>query len=218
MSPGFKFNDWEMRGVPLRMELGPKDVAKGVGGAGAARPPGQEGKSFAPQEDIAGDGCELARGNSAGAARQRAGVSRREHPGARRSTTNSRRRSRPALRSPVGAAAKIAKQRSRKRPRRRCGAFRSNRKACSVREPRPETASASIAVRPPASARFSAGHTECPHPFFAGETMRRVRFAGSAERKGLGGFGTLAFENRFHISRNAKPTLDKIPLNLWLRC
>jgi prolyl-tRNA synthetase len=28
VSPGFKFNDWEMRGVPLRIELGPKDVAK----------------------------------------------------------------------------------------------------------------------------------------------------------------------------------------------
>src|SRR5260370_24946270 len=27
-SPGWKFNDWEMRGVPLRIELGPKDVAK----------------------------------------------------------------------------------------------------------------------------------------------------------------------------------------------
>src|SRR5205823_5825830 len=27
-SPGWKFNDWEMRGVPLRVELGPKDVAK----------------------------------------------------------------------------------------------------------------------------------------------------------------------------------------------
>ena len=38
MSPGFKFNDWEMRGVPLRLELGPKDVAKGIGRAGAARP------------------------------------------------------------------------------------------------------------------------------------------------------------------------------------
>ena len=29
LSPGFKFNDWEMRGVPLRIELGPKDVDKG---------------------------------------------------------------------------------------------------------------------------------------------------------------------------------------------
>jgi len=28
LSPGFKFNDWEMRGVPLRIELGPKDVQK----------------------------------------------------------------------------------------------------------------------------------------------------------------------------------------------
>src|SRR6266536_2679057 len=29
-TPGFKFNDWEMRGVPLRLEIGPKDVAKGT--------------------------------------------------------------------------------------------------------------------------------------------------------------------------------------------
>ena len=29
LSPGFKFNDWEMRGVPLRIELGPRDVEKG---------------------------------------------------------------------------------------------------------------------------------------------------------------------------------------------
>jgi prolyl-tRNA synthetase len=28
LSPGFKFNDWEMRGVPLRIELGPRDVEK----------------------------------------------------------------------------------------------------------------------------------------------------------------------------------------------
>ena len=25
-SPGFKFNEWEMKGVPLRMEVGPKDI------------------------------------------------------------------------------------------------------------------------------------------------------------------------------------------------
>jgi len=28
-SPGFKFNDWEMKGVPLRLEVGPRDVANG---------------------------------------------------------------------------------------------------------------------------------------------------------------------------------------------
>jgi prolyl-tRNA synthetase len=28
MSPGFKFNDWEMKGIPLRIEIGPKDMDK----------------------------------------------------------------------------------------------------------------------------------------------------------------------------------------------
>merc|ERR1719162_2218362 len=28
-SPGWKFNYWEMKGVPLRMELGPMDIEKG---------------------------------------------------------------------------------------------------------------------------------------------------------------------------------------------
>jgi prolyl-tRNA synthetase len=27
LSPGFKFNDWELRGVPIRLELGPRDLA-----------------------------------------------------------------------------------------------------------------------------------------------------------------------------------------------
>ncbi len=29
--PGFKFNDWELKGVPLRVEIGPRDVAAGQG-------------------------------------------------------------------------------------------------------------------------------------------------------------------------------------------
>jgi prolyl-tRNA synthetase len=28
-TPGFKFNDWELKGVPLRIELGPRDLAAG---------------------------------------------------------------------------------------------------------------------------------------------------------------------------------------------
>lgn len=28
LTPGFKFNEWEMKGAPIRIELGPKDVAK----------------------------------------------------------------------------------------------------------------------------------------------------------------------------------------------
>lgn len=30
VTPGFKFNEWELKGVPLRLELGPKDLDKGV--------------------------------------------------------------------------------------------------------------------------------------------------------------------------------------------
>ena len=29
-SPGYKFNYWEMKGVPLRIEIGPKDIEKGI--------------------------------------------------------------------------------------------------------------------------------------------------------------------------------------------
>lgn len=29
VSPGYKFNDWEMKGVPLRIEMGPRDIEKG---------------------------------------------------------------------------------------------------------------------------------------------------------------------------------------------
>jgi prolyl-tRNA synthetase len=53
-SPGFKFNDWEMRGVPLRMEIGPKDVAKGSVVLARRDRPGKEGKSFVSQDGIAG--------------------------------------------------------------------------------------------------------------------------------------------------------------------
>jgi prolyl-tRNA synthetase len=52
MSPGFKFNDWEMRGVPLRIELGPKDVAKGSVVLARRDRPGREGKSFVPQAGL----------------------------------------------------------------------------------------------------------------------------------------------------------------------
>ena len=26
MSPGYKFNEWEMKGVPIRLEIGPRDI------------------------------------------------------------------------------------------------------------------------------------------------------------------------------------------------
>ncbi len=52
VSPGFKFNDWEMRGVPLRLEIGPKDVAKGSVVLARRDRPGKEGKSFVSQQDL----------------------------------------------------------------------------------------------------------------------------------------------------------------------
>jgi len=51
-SPGFKFNDWEMRGVPLRIEIGPKDVAKGTVVLARRDKPGREGKTFVPRDGL----------------------------------------------------------------------------------------------------------------------------------------------------------------------
>lgn len=53
LTPGFKFNDWEMRGVPLRMEVGPKDVAKGTVALARRDSPGRDGKSFVPRAGLA---------------------------------------------------------------------------------------------------------------------------------------------------------------------
>jgi prolyl-tRNA synthetase len=51
-SPGYKFNDWEMRGVPVRVELGPKDVAKQAAMLARRDRPGREGKVSASLADL----------------------------------------------------------------------------------------------------------------------------------------------------------------------
>ena len=51
-TPGYKFNDWEMRGVPVRMEVGPKDVANGNAVLARRDIPGKEGKRFVTQLGI----------------------------------------------------------------------------------------------------------------------------------------------------------------------
>ena len=53
VSSGFKFNDWEMRGVPVRVEIGPKDVEKGSVALARRDRPGREGKTFVSQTDLA---------------------------------------------------------------------------------------------------------------------------------------------------------------------
>jgi prolyl-tRNA synthetase len=52
LTPGFKFNDWEMKGVPLRVEIGPKDIANSTVALARRDRPGREGKSFVPQENL----------------------------------------------------------------------------------------------------------------------------------------------------------------------
>lgn len=52
VSSGFKFNDWEMRGVPLRVEVGPRDVEKGSVALARRDVPGRDGKSFVPQTGL----------------------------------------------------------------------------------------------------------------------------------------------------------------------
>lgn len=59
MTPGFKFNDWEMRGVPLRIEVGPKDVQKGTVAIARRDRPGKSGKSFVSQDHLIGQVAEL---------------------------------------------------------------------------------------------------------------------------------------------------------------
>lgn len=52
LTPGFKFNDWEMRGVPLRIEIGPRDAANNTVVLARRDIPGKEGKRFVSQEGI----------------------------------------------------------------------------------------------------------------------------------------------------------------------
>jgi prolyl-tRNA synthetase len=46
LSAGFKFNDWELRGVPLRIEIGPRDVQQNAVVFARRDIPGREGKTF----------------------------------------------------------------------------------------------------------------------------------------------------------------------------
>ena len=53
MTPGFKFNDWEMRGVPMRMEIGPRDVESGTAILARRDMQGKDAKQSVSQEGIA---------------------------------------------------------------------------------------------------------------------------------------------------------------------
>ncbi|KAF7122958.1 hypothetical protein CNMCM5793_001134 [Aspergillus hiratsukae] len=51
-SPGWKFNDWELRGVPLRIEFGPGEFAGGFVTVARRDIPGKDGKSTIPIDEL----------------------------------------------------------------------------------------------------------------------------------------------------------------------
>jgi prolyl-tRNA synthetase len=52
LSPGRKFNEWELKGVPLRIEIGPRDVDREQVVLARRDVPGREGKTFVPMEGL----------------------------------------------------------------------------------------------------------------------------------------------------------------------
>jgi prolyl-tRNA synthetase len=54
LTPGAKFFEWELKGVPFRMEVGPKDIAKGQVVLARRIPEGEERKQFLPEAEVLG--------------------------------------------------------------------------------------------------------------------------------------------------------------------
>ncbi len=52
LTPGYKFNDWELRGVPARIEIGPRDIEKHSVALARRDVPGREGKQFVAQDGL----------------------------------------------------------------------------------------------------------------------------------------------------------------------
>ena len=52
LTPGFKFNEWELKGVPVRIEIGPRDVEQGSVAVARRDIPGRAGKSVVPQAGL----------------------------------------------------------------------------------------------------------------------------------------------------------------------
>ncbi len=50
LAPGFKYNDWEMRGVPVRMEIGPKDIQNNTVALARRDVLGKAGKQFVARD------------------------------------------------------------------------------------------------------------------------------------------------------------------------
>jgi prolyl-tRNA synthetase len=53
LTPGYKFNDWELRGVPIRIEIGPRDIANNSVAIARRDVTGHQGKQFISQAGLA---------------------------------------------------------------------------------------------------------------------------------------------------------------------
>lgn len=54
LTPGAKFFEWEMKGVPFRIEIGPKDIARAQVVLARRIPEGEERKQFLPEAEVLG--------------------------------------------------------------------------------------------------------------------------------------------------------------------
>jgi prolyl-tRNA synthetase len=59
ITPGYKFNEWELRGVPLRIEIGPKDVEKNAVMTARRDIPGKDGKVSIGMDQIEVEAAKL---------------------------------------------------------------------------------------------------------------------------------------------------------------
>ena len=131
-TPGWKFNEWEMRGVPLRLEIGPKDIEKAQ--VVLARRDTRE-KSFVPMEGLdraRASRCSTRFSRRCSSARSRSATSTRRDRSV--TTSSSDDGGPPGLRHRRrGAAPPSARPRSRPRRRRRSATFPSSkyRGACA---------------------------------------------------------------------------------------
>jgi len=56
LSPGAKYYEWELKGVPFRIEIGPRDLAQGqLALARRLTPEGEKRKEFLPEEQVIGE-------------------------------------------------------------------------------------------------------------------------------------------------------------------
>jgi prolyl-tRNA synthetase len=54
LTPGYKFNDWELRGVPTRVEIGPRDIDNNSVGLARRDIRGRAGKQLVSQDNLEG--------------------------------------------------------------------------------------------------------------------------------------------------------------------